>query len=56
MKTTLQAEDSYKLESKKLDEMFNQNQIDAVSYPRMKKALQVIYNEKLMKIHNSYQN
>jgi len=56
MKNSMQAEESYDVELKKLEEMFQQNLLDSTTYGRMRKALQVIYNEKLMKIHTNYQN
>ena len=51
IKDNLKVEDLYSVESKRLDDMFKQNMLDDVTYDRMKKALDLIHNEKLVKIH-----
>lgn len=54
MKDNLKAEDLLADESKRLDDMFQKNMIDAITYDRMKKVLQLGFNEKLMKIHTKH--
>ncbi|MFH1328388.1 MAG: hypothetical protein ABIH76_06065 [Candidatus Bathyarchaeota archaeon] len=54
MKDNLRVEDLYNTELKRLDDMFQQNSIDAVTYDRMKKVLQLTFNEKLVKIHTKH--
>ncbi len=54
IKDNLKAEDIFKDESKRLDNMLKQNLIDQLTYDRMKKLLQITFNEKLMKIHTSH--
>ena len=51
IKDNLKVEDLYSVESKRLDDMFKQNMMDNVTYDRMKKALDLTHNEKLVKIH-----
>ena len=41
-------------ESKKLDDMLEHKQMDPDTYVRMKKALEMSFDEKLVKIHEKY--
>ena len=54
MKDNLKVEDLFNIESKRLDDMFEQNMIDSVTYTRMKKALELTFNEKLVKIDTKH--
>jgi len=47
----LKVEDIFNQELKRLNEMLEQNQIDNITFERMKKLLQITFNEKLVKIH-----
>jgi hypothetical protein len=54
MKDNLRVEHLFVNESKRLDEMFQQDLMDEITYTRMKKVLQLTFNQKLMKIHTAY--
>ena len=54
MKDNLRAEHLFVDESKRLDDMFQQNLMDEITYTRMKNVLQLTFNQKLMKIHNRH--
>ena len=54
MKDSLKAEHIFVDESNRLDTMYQQNQMDKITYTRMKKVLQLTFNQKLMKIHNKH--
>jgi len=41
-------------ESKRLDDMFEHKQMDPDTYVRMKKALEMSFDEKLVKIHEKF--
>jgi hypothetical protein len=54
MKDSLRAEHLFVSEQNRLDTMYQQNQMDETTYTRMKKVLQLTFNQKLMKIHNKH--
>lgn len=56
VRDNLKVEDLFKDESKRLDEMFKQNLMDEDTYARMKKVLQLTFNDKLVKIYDHYQD
>lgn len=53
IKENLKVEDLYNMEKKRLHAMYEQNMMDSVTYDRMKKALEMTFNEKLVKIHKT---
>ena len=53
-KSKKEVEDLFDDESKQLDDMIKHNKLDPDTYVRMKKALQLNINEKLVKIHEKY--
>lgn len=56
IKDSLKAEDRFSVESKRLDELFEQQRLDDITYIRMKKALELTFNDKLLKIHERHTN
>ena len=56
MRDNLKAEDLFTGESKRLDEMLNHQKVDQLTYSRMKTALQMTYNEKIVKREEKYNN
>jgi hypothetical protein len=56
IRDNLKVEDLFDIETKRLDNMFEQKMIDEVTYTRMKKVLQNTFNDKLVKIQESQAN
>ncbi len=56
IRDNLKVEDLYNIESKRLDDMSEQKMIDEVTYTRMKKVLQMTFEDKLIKIQESQAN
>ena len=54
VRENLKAEDLFSDESKRLDEMLESKTMDSDTYLRMKKVLQVGFNERLKKIDDKY--
>ena len=54
IRDNLKAEDLFTDESKRLDDMLNNKKMDPETYVRMKKALQMTFNQRLVKIHQKY--
>lgn len=54
IRDNLKAEDHFANESIRLDDMFKHKKMDPTTYVRMKKALQLTFNERLVKIHENY--
>ena len=54
IRENLKRENLFCEESKKLDDMLEHNQMDPDTYVRMKKALEMSFDEKLVKIHKKY--
>jgi len=54
IRENLKRENLFCEESKKLDDMLKHNQMDPDTYVRMKKALEMSFDEKLVKIHEKY--
>ncbi len=54
MRDNLKAEDLFLGESKRLDEMRKHNNIDQLTYSRLKAALQMTYNDKIVKREEKY--
>lgn len=54
IRENLKAEDLFADESKRMDEMIKNKQIDSDTYIRMKKVLEYGFNERLEKINQKY--
>jgi len=56
IKDNLEVEDIFSTESKRLDEMFEQNRLDEDTYDRLKKVLELTFKDKIVKIHQRHTN
>jgi hypothetical protein len=54
MKENLKAEEIFDNETERLANMYEQGLMDELTYTRMKKVLQLSFNEKLLKIHTKH--
>jgi hypothetical protein len=54
IRENLKREHLFSDESKKLDKMLEQKKMDPDTYVRMKKALEMSFDEKLVRIHEKY--
>jgi len=54
MRDNLKSEDLFISESKRLDEMRKHNNVDQLTYSRLKAALQMTYNNKIVKSEEKY--
>ena len=54
IRDNLKVEDLFSEESKRLDDMFGNKKMDSDTYLRMKKVLEISFNERLVKINEKY--
>ncbi|MCW4015631.1 MAG: hypothetical protein NWF06_04610 [Candidatus Bathyarchaeota archaeon] len=54
IRDNMKVEEHFNIESQRLSNLFNQNLMDSDTYSRMKKALELTFNERLVKIHASH--
>ncbi|MFA5365216.1 MAG: hypothetical protein WC325_08565 [Candidatus Bathyarchaeia archaeon] len=52
IRDNMKVEDLFNIETKRLDEMYKQKQLDLDTYQRMKRVLEVTFNQKLVKIYD----